>query len=38
MHGATADAPAEHVSIQRSVDSDFNCPVPDAWRRFAATS
>jgi quercetin dioxygenase-like cupin family protein len=38
MHGATADAPTSHISMMVSIDSDFTTDIPDAWRRFAASS
>jgi quercetin dioxygenase-like cupin family protein len=36
MHGAADDGPAVHISIMDTVDNDFDCPIPEAWRRWRA--
>lgn len=37
MHGAGADAPAVHISMMRSIDSDFACPISQEWSRYRAS-
>jgi quercetin dioxygenase-like cupin family protein len=34
MHGARNDQASEHISIMDEIDSDFECPIPEQWRRF----
>jgi quercetin dioxygenase-like cupin family protein len=34
MHGAAADAPTSHISMMRSIDSDFESEIPPAWQRY----
>ena len=34
MHGATDDGPAAHISLMRDVDMDFDCPIPDSWKKW----
>lgn len=34
MHGATDGAPASHVSMMVSIDSDFDSGIPKAWQHF----
>jgi quercetin dioxygenase-like cupin family protein len=36
MHGAADDAPAVHISMMREIDSDFDAPIADAWKRYRA--
>jgi quercetin dioxygenase-like cupin family protein len=36
MHGASADAPAVHISIMSHIDSDFDCPIAADWERYRA--
>lgn len=34
MHGASDDGPAVHISITADIEIDWDCPVPDSWRRW----
>ena len=34
MHGATNDEPICHLAVRAPGPTDWNPPVPDAWRQF----
>jgi quercetin dioxygenase-like cupin family protein len=41
MHGATADAPAAHITyggLGRGSDHGFDCEIPDEWRHWREPS